>query len=67
MVPEHIRSPEEAKEILRRYNIQKKQLPKIKVTDPIAKEIGARVGDVIKIIRRSQTAGESVSYRITVR
>ncbi|MHC1567359.1 MAG: DNA-directed RNA polymerase subunit H [Candidatus Syntropharchaeia archaeon] len=67
MVPEHVLlSEEEAEEVLRRYDIKKEQLPKIKASDPIAREIGAKPGDIVKIIRKSQTAGRSISYRLTI-
>lgn len=44
------------------YNF--KNLPKIKVDDPVADSIGARPGDVLRITRESQTAGVFVTYRI---
>jgi len=67
LVPHHsILSKKEAKKILEAYNIKKDQLPKILVTDPVARAIGARVGDIIKIIRKSPTAGESVAYRLVI-
>jgi len=67
MVPEHlIMSDEEVQELLTRYSIELKQLPKILVTDPACKEIGAKKDDVIKIRRRSLTADEAVSYRLVI-
>jgi DNA-directed RNA polymerase subunit H len=67
LVPVHeILKKEEAEELLKTLNIEKEQLPKIKVDDPIAKEIGAKVGDIIRIIRESQTAGKSIAYRLVV-
>jgi DNA-directed RNA polymerase subunit H len=66
-VPEHILlTPEESQEVLNRYLIEASNLPKIHVTDPAAKEIGAKVGDVIKILRRSPTAKQSVFYRLVI-
>jgi DNA-directed RNA polymerase subunit H len=41
-------------------------LPYIKVTDPAARTIGAKPGDLVRIIRKSQTAGESDFYRYVV-
>lgn len=68
LVPEHIiLSEKEADEILEMYGITKVQLPKIKTSDPISKEIGAKVGDVIKVIRKSQTAGECIAYRLVIK
>jgi len=42
------------------------QFPYIQSTDAIAKEIGAKPGDVVRITRRSETAGSSIYYRYVV-
>ena len=57
---------DELKFILKHYNIGKEQFPKIKVEDPVIKEIGAQVGEVVKITRNSQTAGEAFYYRLVI-
>jgi DNA-directed RNA polymerase subunit H len=36
------------------------------VNDPAAKEIGAKVGDIIRIVRRSPTARQSIFYRLVI-
>ncbi|NIA02924.1 MAG: DNA-directed RNA polymerase subunit H [Nitrospirae bacterium] len=67
LVPEHILLPDnEANQVLKKYDIEKEQLPKIKITDPVIVEINAQVGDIIKIIRKSQTAGEAEFYRLVI-
>jgi len=67
LVPEHIiLSKEEAEEVLKKFNIKPEQLPKILTTDPVVKAIGAKKGDIIKVIRRSKTALKSVVYRLVV-
>ncbi|RLI86520.1 MAG: DNA-directed RNA polymerase subunit H [Archaeoglobales archaeon] len=67
LVPKHeVLSEEEKKEVLRILNIKPEQLPKIRVDDPIAKEIGAKVGDIVRIVRESPTAGKVVAYRYVV-
>jgi DNA-directed RNA polymerase subunit H len=67
MVPHHeILSEEETAQVLETYNIEKEQLPKIKAKDPVVKEIKAQVGDVIKIVRKSVTAGEAIVYRLVI-
>ena len=68
LVPKHrILSPEEAEEVLRKYCVTRQQLPKILASDPVVKEIGAKPGDIIEIIRDSETAGKTVYYRVVVR
>ncbi len=67
MVPEHVvMSEEEVHALLAQYNIELKQLPKILVTDPACKEIGATKDDVVKIVRRSLTADEAVTFRLVI-
>ena len=67
MVPEHVLlTPEEGDEVLKGFDIEAPHLPKIHVDDPAAKEIGAKVGDIIKIIRRSTTARQSIFYRLVI-
>ncbi len=67
LVPEHtIMNKKEIEELRKEYKLDLKQLPKIKITDPVVKLIGADVGDVLKIKRISQTMGESLYYRFVV-
>lgn len=67
LVPRHVLlSEEESMEVLKTYNIDKKMLPKIKMSDPAVKEIGAKPGDIIKIIRESETAGQSEFFRLVI-
>ena len=67
LVPKHeILSPEEKEDVLKKYRVEPYQFPLIKTSDPIAKVIGARFGDLIRIVRQSPTAGEYVSYRYVV-
>lgn len=52
--------------VLEKFTIVDKQLPKIYSSDPVIKLINAKPGDVVRIMRNSITAGESVYYRIVV-
>ncbi len=68
IVPEHVKmEDEEVEELLKTYNITKDKLPLIKVTDPIVKAIGAKPGQVLKIVRKGSPAGKAVAYRLVVK
>lgn len=68
LVPEHILlSKEEAQKLLNTYRVKPFQLPKIKDTDPAVKALNAKPGDIIKIIRKSPTAGVAEYYRYVVK
>ncbi len=67
LVPKHeILSKEEAEELLKTLGVSREQLPKIRADDPIAREIGAKPGDIVRIIRESPTAGRSIAYRLVI-
>ncbi|MGQ9514266.1 MAG: DNA-directed RNA polymerase subunit H [Thermoproteota archaeon] len=67
LVPKHERlSQEEKQQVLQRYGIKPYQLPKILSSDPCVKAIGAVPGDIIRITRKSPTAGISHFYRYVV-
>jgi len=67
LVPLHtIISEKEKGELLRKYNIEPNQLPKILDTDPASIFIGAKSGQIVKIIRNSHTAKEAIAYRFVV-
>lgn len=67
MIPKHeLLSREEATQVLGRFNGTPSQFPYILSTDAIAKEIGAKPGDMVRITRKSETAGSSTYYRYVV-
>lgn len=67
LVPKHTKlGEEEARKVLAKYNIVKNQLPKISIKDASIKEMKVKKGDVIKIERKSSTAGKSFFYRVVV-
>ena len=65
LVPKHTMIDfDEEKMILEKHSITKDQLPVIKKTDPVAKYLGMKPGQLCKIIRPSETFGMYSSYRI---
>jgi DNA-directed RNA polymerase subunit H len=67
LVPFHeILSEKEKNQLLAQFKVKPYQMPQIKSGDPAVKAIGAKPGDVLKITRKSTTAGEHVTYRYVV-
>jgi len=68
MVPDHqIMTEDELTGLLSLYKITSEQLPRIYHDDPAVKTIGAKPGEVIRIIRTSHTAGRAESYRLVIK
>ncbi len=67
LVPKHeILNEPEKKQILSQFSASEDQFPFLFSTDPVAREIGAKPGDMVKITRISDTAGEAIYYRYVV-
>ena len=67
LVPFHeILTEKEKNQLLAQYKVKPYQMPQVKSGDPAVKAIGAKPGDILKITRKSTTAGEHVTYRYVV-
>jgi DNA-directed RNA polymerase subunit H (RpoH/RPB5) len=66
-VPHHeVIDENEKKELLVKYNIKQENLPVILRDDAMARYLGLRPGEIVRILRPSPTSGTYVSYRICV-
>ena len=67
LVPKHeILSAEEISILLEAMKIKVENLPKISINDPAIQHLNPKLGDVIKITRKSATAGISHYYRLII-
>ena len=67
LVPGHqILTEEERESLLKELQIEPSQLPKVRRTDPIIKLLNGKPGDIVRIRRKSPTAGASIYYRLVV-
>ena len=68
-MPHRIVKDDERTAIFNKYKIQdpESQIPWIDSQDPPIKWIGAKPGDVIEVIRHSDTVGSSIYYRYVVK
>ena len=67
LVPKHVKmTQEEISEMMEKYMIKKPQMPFILHTDVIAKWLGLKHGDVVKIERLNENSGISYYYRVCI-
>ncbi|MBQ6099502.1 MAG: DNA-directed RNA polymerase subunit H [Methanobrevibacter sp.] len=65
LVPKHeIMTEEEISEEFSDVDYDFRDLPKIRADDPVVEAIDAKPGNVLRITRQSETAGEFITYRI---
>jgi len=65
LVPKHelVTDDVEITKVLDAYQVKKNQLPLILKTDPMAKYLNAKAGNLVKVTRISPTSGEYIVYR----
>ncbi len=67
LVPIHeLLSDDEVRDLYKSYNIMPEQLPKILASDPAARAVGGKNGNVVRIRRKSKTAGEAIAFRYVI-
>lgn len=67
LVPKHVKiSDSEKEKFLQDHVLATRQLPKILRTDPAIVHLKAQAGDIIKVERKSITAGQSHYFRVVV-
>jgi DNA-directed RNA polymerase subunit H (RpoH/RPB5) len=67
LVPKHVKlSDKEKKDLFEKYVADLRDLPRIYKDDPALSSLDVKEGDVIRISRRSMTAGEALFYRRVV-
>jgi DNA-directed RNA polymerase subunit H len=67
LVPVHEKlSESDKKEILTKYNVTPLEMPKIRADDPAIRHLDTKRGDMIRITRKSPTAGTTYFYRVVI-
>jgi DNA-directed RNA polymerase subunit H len=67
IVPKHeLLAKKESEELMKEFHIRPHQLPYILTNDPSVEALGGKMGDILRITRKSATAGEVVVYRYVV-
>jgi len=67
LVPEQYKIDVDTNKFLEERNCKRKDFPRILLTDPVSKYLNLKEGEIIRIIRPSESSGRTVSYRIGTR
>ena len=63
LVPRHyLLTKEQSQQLLEKFKITTNDLPQMDEKDPVAIAIGAKEGDIVKIVRDSDTTVKYVNY-----
>jgi DNA-directed RNA polymerase subunit H len=63
LVPKHyLLTKEESQNLLEKYRINISDLPQMFEKDPVSIAIGAKEGDIVKIVRESHTTVKNIKY-----
>ena len=62
-----ILTAEEKDNLLKKLNAREVNLPKIVPSDPMLAKVKTKAGDILEIVRKSRSAGESLYYRIVMK
>ena len=63
LVPKHyLLTKEESQNLLEKYQINISDLPQMFEKDPVSVAIGAKEGDIVKIVRDSHTTVKKIDY-----
>jgi len=57
---------EDYKKVIDDYNLKKREIPRIFLNDHGAKYYNLKKGDLVRVKRPSETAGESIGYRLVI-
>lgn len=67
LIPKHTKlSEKEKEEVLKRYKATTADFPRILKRDAALQGLNLKFGDMIKIVRKSSTAGQTTFYRVVV-
>lgn len=65
LVPRHVQlSTQEAEAVLKQYKASHQHIPKILLTDPMARYLGLREGEMVRVERKMGNQGQLPMYRI---